>query len=161
MDFNWWNNRNNTTLNPNIAEGMIPDFSALSDLGKTEALTNFENSDLGIQAGRNGQQSGLQGTIFNAPTVNSNGSMTRGGLNLDGIGMLGSTLGSLGMLWNSFQQRKMARDAFKFQKDAYRENMNNQTQAYNTNLEDRTYSRYHQQDQSRAEADKYLEKNRL
>lgn len=68
---------------------------------------------------------------------------------------------TLGSLWNSFQQNKMAKESFKFQKEAYATNLANQEQSYNTALEDRINARYVTEGKSQAEADSYIEKNRL
>lgn len=68
---------------------------------------------------------------------------------------------TLGSLWNSFQQNKLAKESFNFQKDAYNENLANQEQSYNTALEDRINARYVTEGKSQAEADAYIEANRL
>ena len=68
---------------------------------------------------------------------------------------------TLGSLWNSFQQNKMAKEAMKFQKEAYNTNLANQEQSYNTALEDRINARYVTEGKSQAQADSYIEKNRL
>jgi cell division septation protein DedD len=44
-------------------------------------------------------------------------------------------LQTLGNLWNSFQQIKVAKDTLAFQKDAYQTNLANTTKDYNTRLE--------------------------
>ena len=79
-----------------------------------------------------------------------------------GIGQF--TLGAiqtLGSLWNSFQQNKMAKESMAFQKEAFATNLANQEQSYNTALEDRINARYVTEGKSQAEADSYIEKNRL
>ena len=68
---------------------------------------------------------------------------------------------TLGSLWNSFQQNKMAKESMKFQKEAFATNLANQEQSYNTALEDRINARYVTEGKSQAEADSYIEKNRL
>ena len=70
---------------------------------------------------------------------------------------------TLGSLWNSFQQNKLAKQTFKFQKEAYATNLANQEQSYNTELEDRINARYVTEGRTNVEADKaaYLDKNRL
>jgi len=50
-------------------------------------------------------------------------------------------LQTLGNLWNSFQQVKVAKDTLKFQKEAYQTNLANFEKDYNTRLEsDANYS---------------------
>ena len=66
----------------------------------------------------------------------------------------------LGSLWNSFQQNKLAKESLKFQKNAYSTNLKNQTQSYNTALEDRINARYATEGRSE-EADAYISKHRL
>lgn len=48
----------------------------------------------------------------------------------------------LGNLWNSFQQIKLAKDQFAFQKNAFNTQLANSEQTYNTALADRAKSRY-------------------
>lgn len=154
---NFFNTANNTTLNPALA---------LPGVGNPTAaqLANLQNNDFGIQAGVNGQQTGLQSLLFNAPNINGQtGVGQRGGLNLDGISAIGQTLGSLGMLYNAFQQQKLAKKQFKLQEESYRTNMRNSVDSYNTSLEDRARARYHQQGQgaNSAEANQYINDNEL
>ena len=79
-----------------------------------------------------------------------------------GVGQfaLGS-IQTLGSLWNSFQQNKLAKESMKFQKEAFATNLANQEQSYNTALEDRINARYVTEGKSQAEADSYIKKNRL
>lgn len=68
---------------------------------------------------------------------------------------------TLGSLWNSFQQNKMAKESFKFQKEAYQTNLENQEKSYNTALEDRINARYVTEGKSQAEADTYVRDHSL
>ena len=68
---------------------------------------------------------------------------------------------TLGTLWNSFQQNKMAKESMKFQKEAFATNLANQEQSYNTALEDGINARYVTEGKSQAEADAYIQKNSL
>lgn len=68
---------------------------------------------------------------------------------------------TLGSLWNSFQQNKMAKESMAFQKEAFATNLANQEQSYNTALEDRINARYVTEGKSQAEADAYIQKNSL
>jgi len=78
-------------------------------------------------------------------------------------GMASMALGglqTLGGLWQSFQAQKMAKKAFNFQKDAWKTNLKNQTQVYNTSLEDRIRARYATEGRSE-EADSYIAEHKL
>ena len=68
---------------------------------------------------------------------------------------------TLGSLWNSFQQNKLAKESFKFQKEAYTTNLANQEQSYNTALEDRINARYVTEGKSQAEANTYIQEHSL
>lgn len=60
-------------------------------------------------------------------------------------GVAATALGAiqvLGNLWSSFQQNKLAKKSFEFQKEAYYTNLENQEKSYNTALEDRISTRY-------------------
>ncbi len=49
---------------------------------------------------------------------------------------------TLGSLWSSFQQTKLAKKTLNFQKDAFRTNLRNATKVYNNSLEDRINARF-------------------
>lgn len=70
---------------------------------------------------------------------------------------------TLGSLWNSYQQNKIAKESIAFQKEAYQTNLANQEQSYNTELEDRINARYATEGRTNAAADaaSYVEKNKL
>jgi hypothetical protein len=72
-----------------------------------------------------------------------------------------SGLATLGSLWQGFQANKLAKKAFNFQKDFANTNLRNQTQEYNTGMEDRIASRAAMQGMSADQANAYLSKNRL
>jgi len=113
--------------------------------------------------------------VGGAPQVTVPGGM--GGVGVGGAGAQGANPGffsqggmgqfalgaiqTLGSLWNSFQQNKLAKESFKFQKQAYNTNLENQEQSYNTALQDRINSRYVTEGKSQAEADSYIAENRL
>lgn len=75
------------------------------------------------------------------------------------FGMQG--LQGLGNLWGAWQSNKLARDQLNFTKDFANRNLANQTQAYNTALEDRGRARAAVEGQTSAEAQAYIDRNRL
>lgn len=68
---------------------------------------------------------------------------------------------TLGSLWNSFQQNKIAKESMAFQKEAFATNLANQEQSYNTALEDRINARYVTEGKSQADADAYAQEHSL
>lgn len=85
------------------------------------------------------------------------GFFAKGGIGQFALG----TIQTLGSLWNSFQQNKMAKETMKFQKEAFATNLANQEQSYNTALEDRINARYVTEGKSQAEADAYVQEHSL
>ena len=77
-----------------------------------------------------------------------------------GASMALGGLQTLGSIWSSFQQMKLARKSLKFQKDAFKTNLANSTKVYNTALEDRIRARYATEGRSE-QADAKIEENRL
>lgn len=69
-------------------------------------------------------------------------------------------LKTLGSIWNSFQQLKLAKSSLKFQKKAFQTNLDNSTKVYNTALEDRIRTRFATEGRS-GEADAKIAANRL
>jgi hypothetical protein len=63
---------------------------------------------------------------------------------------------TLGSLWNSFQQQKMAKKTFALNEEAYRSNLADQRKTHNSGLEDRIRSRYAYEGKSNAQADKTI-----
>jgi len=86
--------------------------------------------------------------------------VTEDGFNFDNIGSLAKTLGSLGTLWSGIQSNRIARDSLNFQKDSYRTNLANQTQSYNTQLQDRGAARAAQFGNA-SYADTYFNENKI
>lgn len=67
---------------------------------------------------------------------------------------------TLGNLWNSFQQQKLAKESLSLQKESYNTNLSNQRKTYNTALEDRIRARYATEGRS-GEADAKIAENTL
>lgn len=78
----------------------------------------------------------------------------------EGLGAILKGIGQLGSVWAAIQTNKIAKDSLKFQKDAYKTNLVNQTKSYNTALEGRAQLRFSQEGNLGAKDD-YLNKNRL
>ena len=83
------------------------------------------------------------------------------GMNLDTAKLALSGLGTIGNLWAAFQAQKLAKRQFDFTKRITEANLANQVQSYNTTLEDRGRSRAFAEGQSAADAQAYIDKNRL
>lgn len=80
---------------------------------------------------------------------------------LEGIGSIAQALGSLGGIYTSMQGMKIARDQLNFSKNAWNTNVRNQTQSYNTALEDRLRSRGVAEGRETSEVDQQLARHRL
>lgn len=83
------------------------------------------------------------------------------GLNMGTAQMAMAGLQTIGNLWSAFQANKLAKKAFNFQRDFANTNLRNQTQTYNTALEDRGANRAFVQGMSPDAARAWLDKNRL
>lgn len=93
--------------------------------------------------------------------LQGNGAGTGLGFNI-GTGQLAlGGLSALTNLWGANKQMKLAEDQFDFTKKIASTNLNNQVKSYNTALEDRIRSRAATEGSSSAEAEAYLNKNRL
>ena len=83
-----------------------------------------------------------------------------GSFNWNSVGTIMSGISSLGQLWGAVQQTKLAREQFDFQKKAYKTNLRNSVQTYNTALADRINARYHMEGRS-DQAGQYLDEHSL
>lgn len=83
------------------------------------------------------------------------------GDNSQGLGSLLQGIGALSSIFTTNKQIGLAEDNLNFQKEAYNTNLANQISTYNTNLEDRIRGRYSTADQSEAQIQSYLDKNKL
>ena len=77
------------------------------------------------------------------------------------VSPLAQGLGSLFQGWTGMQQLDLARDQLNFQKNAFNTNLRNQTQAYNTALEDRIRGRTSNYEGKEQDVQNYLNQNRL
>lgn len=102
---------------------------------------------------------------YQAPTTNGGNSGAASGTGWGEMPFMNKAqvvlggIGTLGNLWSAFQANKIAKDSLDFQKKAYKENLTNSRQSYNTALEDRAASR--QGFDSSYDADAYVARNKL
>jgi len=96
-----------------------------------------------------GQQ---QGGFFR----NGDGSFNTGNLQL----VMGG-IQTLGSLWNSYQQHKIAKEQLGLARETFQTNLENNRQTYNTALEDRIRARHNTEGRAASETDAYLDENRL
>lgn len=89
------------------------------------------------------------------------GGLWKGMGGMDGFSSLLEGLGGLGQVYTSLKGLGLAKDQLKFQRESYQTNLANQTQSYNTALEDRIRARYHTEGRSSADVDSYLKKHSL
>lgn len=80
---------------------------------------------------------------------------------VEGLGTIMQGIGTLGQVWSSMQAIRMAREQLNFQKQAYETNLANQTQSYNTALEDRIRARYFTEGRGTDAVDSYLAEHSL
>lgn len=83
------------------------------------------------------------------------------GFGISDLGSLTEIIGGFGSLWSGMQANKLARQAFNFEKDAYKTNLENTTASYNMELEDRIRARYAQNGRGDAAVDAYINKHKL
>ncbi|WQY99715.1 hypothetical protein [Klebsiella phage MY01] len=77
------------------------------------------------------------------------------------VSPLAQGLGALFQGWTGMQQLGLARDQLNFQKNAFNTNLRNQSQAYNTALEDRIRGRTSNYEGKEQDVQNYLNQNRL
>lgn len=105
---------------------------------------------------------GADAATASAPDVGSPGIFGPDFFKKDGgFSVALGALQTLGNLWNSFQQVKIAKDTLSFQKEAYQTNLANTTKDYNTRLQSdsQAYSAYTGRDQ--AATDAYVKEHSL
>jgi hypothetical protein len=131
-------------------------------------------------AGNTGVSTGITAPIATptAPTITPPSGSVAGGTGGADAGKTGGTgffsqygpaqfalgaIQTLGSLWSSFQQNKLAKQTFNFQKEAYSTNLANQEKTYNTQLEDRINARYATEGRTNAstEAAAYVDSHKL
>ena len=139
---------------------VMPQMAGMGDTAINAAVAG--NTTGGSQmGGLSGQTQGLINNNINPITgaTIKPGFFGQGGMAQIGLGAI-STLGSL---WNSFQQNKIAKKSLALQERTFETNLKNQTQSYNTELTDRIENRYRSEGREnyQEQADSYVEKNKL
>ena len=92
---------------------------------------------------------------------NMNQAATPLGMNFGTGQLVLGALGTIGNLWSAFQAQKLAKEQFQFQKGITNANFANQLQAYNTTLTDKINSRTAQEGGDTADAQAYVDNNKL
>jgi hypothetical protein len=148
--------------------GMSPPMAPLSTGGtgapSTQAATSAAVASAPALPSGTAAPAGLGNAAAAAPMVNPvTGEVMnptffqKGG----GFSVALGALQTLGNLWNSFQQVKIAKDTLNFQKEAYQTNLANTEKDYNTRLEsDANYS-YQVSGKSQGQADQYVRDHSL
>lgn len=122
-------------------------------MGNTSGLNWGQNPQFGVPLAT-GADGGGGGGFFNQGNTNLGWNA-----NTLSFGMQG--LGALGNMWGAWQAQKLAKDQLDFTKNFANRNLANQTAAYNTALEDRGRSRAAMEGQTSAQAQDYIDRNRL
>lgn len=142
-------NTNNTTVpNGPAMNGGMPSASMMGNIGagvgsnlapRTSPRPQIRPEGLGEKEG--GWMAGLGG--------------------MEGLKSIGSGIQAAGNIFMAFQNNKLAREQFSFQKDAYRRNLANESQAYNTNLAGSAKAAMGFEGRSQDEIDTYVANNRI
>lgn len=115
-------------------------------------------------------QSSYQAPSSLAPSVAPGGVQAPGmgatagtglGFNLGTTNLVLGGIGTIGNLWMAYQAQKLAKEQFAFQKDITNANFANQLQSYNTTLTDKINSRTAQEGGDTADAQAYVDNNKL
>jgi hypothetical protein len=128
-----------------------------------QALTMPSGTDIagvGVQA----PQAPIATTPVAPADAVSNGNMFKnsdGTFNFDGLGTITDGLATIGSLWSSWQQTKLAKETLAFNKASYQENLANEKQSYNTTLQGRTQAEFMAEGRSMDEVDAYYNENKL
>ena len=139
---------------------IMPEMPGMGTTATNAAVANVGNNAMG---GLSAQTQGLIDANINPITGDAikPGFFGQGGMAQIGLGAI-STLGSL---WNSFQQNKIAKKSLALQERTFETNLANQTKTYNTELEDRIRNRYAGSgltgDELETQTQSYVDKNKL
>ena len=99
----------------------------------------------------------LDGNTGSSPAQSGSGFWSKDG----GAGLILGGVQVLGNLWSSYQAHKMAKEQMAFAREQWNTNLANQTQTYNTALEDRIRGRYAEGVRSEAEVQGEIDRHSL
>lgn len=138
---------------------MVPSIPGMSDTAQSAAVAGAGNAPVNTGIGLGTPDVGAANINIPQGGAGNPGFFGKGGMAQVGLGAI-QTLGSL---WNSFQQNKIAKKSLKLQERTFETNLANQKKTYNTELEDRIRNRYQGAGKGldSKEADSYIEKNKL
>lgn len=138
--------------NPVMPEPM----TGMTQTGMNAAVAGGGGDTMGALSGQ------TQGLINNNINPITGGAIKPGFFGQGGMAQIGlGAINTLGSLWNSFQQNKIAKKSLALQERTFETNLSNQTKTYNTELEDRIRTRYAAEGRDSSQADNYIEKNKL
>lgn len=148
---------------PNLPSWSVNSLLA-SDNPLSKALGNAFSTTPTAQTAAATAPTGIMGTLGEyLPDWMKNTLLDKktGGLNMGNIEGIMKGIGSAFGIYGGLKSLGMAQDQFDFQKDAYRENIANQKQTYNSTLEDRQRARDAMAGASEAETMAYVNKHKL
>lgn len=120
------------------------------------------NPDLLSQTVRGPLSTGVTDAHFpDASPFSQYGGMGKLGFNVPTINLALGGLNTIGSLYAAFQQNALAKKQFAYTKNVTDTNLANQIKAYNTTLADRARSRAATEGQTQAQADAYVNDNKL
>lgn len=126
---------------------------------------NAANYPVSISQGMGGgvQGANVTATSTVSPTTQGDSFFRNGdgSFNTNNIGLVFGGINMLGNLWNSYQQHKIAKEQLALARETFQTNLKNNTQTYNTALEDRIRARHFTEGKSASETDAYLNENKL
>lgn len=151
IGMNSFDPRNNSTTVPNgpSMNGVVPSASMMGNIGA------------GIGSNLVPQTSPLSKVSPTSLSGEKEGGWMAGLGGMEGLKSIGSGIQAAGNIFMAFQNNKLAREQFSFQKDAYRTNLANESQAYNTNLAGSAKAAMGFEGRSQDEIDTYVANNRI
>lgn len=143
--------------------GYDPIMPQMAGMGTTATNAAIAGAGTSAMGGLSPQTQGLVDANINPIT---GAAIKPGFFGQGGMAQMGlSAISTLGSLWSSFQQNKIAKKSLALQERTFETNLANQTQTYNTELEDRIRNRYAGAGVTGEELDSqtksYVDKNKL
>ena len=144
--------KNNQSSSPSFGNG----FDTKKIEGFFSGQDNSNNGSLGTSFNLGGSGGSGSGGNWAKDFMSNYGDMLKFGV---------GTAMSVGSIYSTLQQLKLAKEAFNFQKETTNTNLNNQTSAYNTELEGRQRGQLASsglsQEEKDAQVNAYLERHKL